>query len=226
MSKKTSLWLIAALMSSVPYAYAGRPSAPAQQQPVPSNTPDANPSSPTPGTTPPSSNTPNPADQNNAAQQPGFLSTTAGQATTAVGALGAAGVVALGIGYGVKRLRNPSNAQSQFPHTLIYNQEEENMTEDETPLQKKTHSPKTPPSSKTPRPEKDYSIVHGHQPPSIIVLSSHKLEKTQDEPGTPGLGFDSVPVLAMEGSESAHSTHPTHKPLHGGGSSKAAHESK
>ncbi len=91
--------LIAVLMSSILQAHAGRPSSPASPTPAPQQpqqTPPADPGATTsttnPTNTPPSSGNTPPADENNAAQ-PGFLSTTGGQATAVVG-----GLVTLGVG--------------------------------------------------------------------------------------------------------------------------------
>jgi hypothetical protein len=122
MSKKTSLWLIAALMSSILQAHAGRPSSPAptpaptpqpQQQPAPANTPDTNPSNPPPANAPQGSDTNNPTDPANTPQS-GFLSTTTGQAAVGVGAIGGAGLLSLG-GYSIYKgvkTRNSSNNQN------------------------------------------------------------------------------------------------------------------
>jgi hypothetical protein len=100
MHKKTRLWLVAALMGSIPPAHAGRPSTPTQPpaQPAPAA---PNPTAPNPGpttNTPQVSGTPNSADSSTN-PQPGFLDTTAGKGIASVG-----GVVALGvIGYGAKK---------------------------------------------------------------------------------------------------------------------------
>jgi hypothetical protein len=104
MNKTRSLWVIAALMSSILQAHAGRPSSPAptptptpqpQQQPAPANTPDTNPSNPPPANAPQGSDT-TPTTDNTNTQQSNFLSTTGRQAAATVGALGAAGLLAIG----------------------------------------------------------------------------------------------------------------------------------
>jgi hypothetical protein len=116
MNKTTSLWLISALMSSILQAHAGRPSSPApaptpepQQSPAPANTPDTNPSSPTPATTPQGSGPTTVTDNTSTTPQPGFLSTSTGQATAIVGGLATLGVGAVaakkGIEAGVKKYK-------------------------------------------------------------------------------------------------------------------------
>jgi hypothetical protein len=98
--KKTCLWLVAALIGSIPPVHAGRPSTPpsTSTQPPAQPAPAApNPTTPNPNTTAPQvSGTPNsPDDSTN--PQPGFLDTTAGK----VGLTVAKTVVYSAVGMGV-----------------------------------------------------------------------------------------------------------------------------
>jgi hypothetical protein len=111
MYRYTSLWVIAALMRSILQAHAGQPSTSAPPPPQPQQSPASpDPATPTtsPTNTPPSSGNATPADTSTT-PQPGFLSTSTGQATAIVGGLATLGVGAVaakkGIEAGVKKYK-------------------------------------------------------------------------------------------------------------------------